>query len=306
MASQINHGCVPNAILVSDLGDETDLDLPFATLVTAKLLALRPIAPGDEITVSYHNNCMADRNTRRRANWNKLAFWCKCHHCVGDVEEKATNDIGTAVAGILRGQEKRMYGMAYQRHCRRLFATFHQIQLVGWHWKDWCTVLAGAAEHMMDEPDWIRVYYFRRLELEWCQEWLEPSHLRIRDLNLILARLRRKEQVADFANISWDFLTSESAQRVFFGEDSSPTDRLRGEDCLKALQELQTKERKKKKNLASKKNKARKKANRAQDTDTAQGAPGSIAGPVDDATTPANPPEVHSNGHTIDAGGSAS
>lgn len=267
-------------------------------------MTLRPIAPGEEITVSYHNNCIADRNTRRRANWNKLGFWCRCHHCVEAVEEEATNDIGTAAAGILRAQEKRAFGLAYQRHCRRLFATLHKIQLVGWHWKDWCTILAGAAEHMMEEPDWIRVYYFRRLELEWCEKWLEPSHMRIRDLNVILARLRRMERVADFASISWDFLTSESAQRVFFGEELSSTDRLRGEDCLKALQELQTKERKKKKNLASKKNKARKKANRAQDTDTAQVAPGPTAGPVDDAAIPANPPEEHQDGPS-NAGGSA-
>lgn len=305
MTSQINHGCVPNTIIVSDLEEETDLTYPFATLVDVRLMTLRPIAPGDEITVSYHNNCLAGRDWRRRANLNKLGFLCQCQHCVEAVEEETMSDIGTAVAGIFRGQQLGMYGRAYQRHCRSLLAAFHQIQLVGWHWKDWCSILAGAAEHMMTVPDQIRVYYFKRLELQWCQKWLGPSHLRTKDLTIMVARLRQMESVSHFANISWDFLTSESAQRVFFLEDSPPMDRLRGEDCVQALQELQTKERKQKKNLASKKNKARKKTNRPQDTDTAEGDPGQTAGPAGDATIPVNPSEAHPNDFSNDVGGSA-
>lgn len=302
---QINHACVPNAILVTALEEQPEAQLPFASMVTVRLKALRPIAPGDEINVSYHYNCMAGRRMRRQAMQMKLGFQCRCYHCINAADEETMTDIGGFIFGLLYGQEIDMHGRAYHRNCRQLFDAFLRLQLTGWHFKDWCLILAKAAQHLKD-PDWVRIYYFRRLELQWCQKWLGPSHLRTKDLIAEIARIREKEDVATFANISWDFMMSRSAQQVFFPEDSTPNDRLLGKDCIPALQELQAKERRQKKNMANKRNRARKRANKPQHPDVPEAAgPAQVSGPSsDEATISGRFPELHPNDESGDLEGS--
>ena len=103
--------------------------------MSVRLKALRPIAPGDEITVSYNDSCIAHRGMRRMALRNKLGFICRCYHCAYAFEEDTLTEIGDCAGSILYGHDQGVYGQSYHRHCRRLFAASQRVQLIGWHWK---------------------------------------------------------------------------------------------------------------------------------------------------------------------------
>lgn len=64
--SMINHSCTPNAAIYFENN-------------TARLIALREISSGDEITLSYIDPCMSLE--ARQLELNKYCFICKCVRC---------------------------------------------------------------------------------------------------------------------------------------------------------------------------------------------------------------------------------
>ena len=73
--AMINHSCAPNAA-VEFLGADAE----------ATLLALRPIAAGEEILVTYVPIDAEDALAERRSMLHEYAFDCKCTRCAAELE----------------------------------------------------------------------------------------------------------------------------------------------------------------------------------------------------------------------------
>ncbi|KAH9520079.1 SET and MYND domain-containing protein 5 [Bulinus truncatus] len=78
LQSSCNHSCVPNAEVTYPNGNNT--------LV---MVALRDIAPEEEVTISYLNSCHLERgrHTRQKALRENYLFTCSCERCLSEADD---------------------------------------------------------------------------------------------------------------------------------------------------------------------------------------------------------------------------
>lgn len=69
-----NNSCIPNAICKST-PDETEV----------KIVAVKDIQPGEEVTISYNHLWPVDDLASRRERWKEYGFSCQCRACVEDI-----------------------------------------------------------------------------------------------------------------------------------------------------------------------------------------------------------------------------
>ena len=91
---RMNHACVPNTS--RDFGDHDNV---------ASVRAVRPIAPGEELTTSYlaADGHVLSVNARREKLHAKYGFWCQCVLCQNGVSVRAE----VAVEGSEPGRDPR-------------------------------------------------------------------------------------------------------------------------------------------------------------------------------------------------------
>eukprot|EP00761_Pharyngomonas_kirbyi_P000825 gb/GECH01000826.1/.p1 GENE.gb/GECH01000826.1/~~gb/GECH01000826.1/.p1 ORF type:complete len:827 (+),score=119.64 gb/GECH01000826.1/:1-2481(+) len=78
--SMINHSCSPNAYLAFEYGRDTN-----TPMVTASVVATRPICPGEPVTISYGPHAGRHRyEDRQRILREKYLFSCHCCRCSRD------------------------------------------------------------------------------------------------------------------------------------------------------------------------------------------------------------------------------
>lgn len=78
----LNHSCDPNAAIDTE-EDVSSLDAPddSASGPLGVIRAMRPLSPGEEVTISYIPQLYYPRDLRRRALEERYFFSCKCPRC---------------------------------------------------------------------------------------------------------------------------------------------------------------------------------------------------------------------------------
>ncbi|ETN39608.1 uncharacterized protein HMPREF1541_05834 [Cyphellophora europaea CBS 101466] len=267
LTSYINHSCTPNALLVTDFGEQHLDDGLFARTMTVHLKALARIRKGEEITISYNSNAPGPRDKRRFTLNATTGFDCQCISCRMRTNENQWKAAHTCVMAIAQG--KRAKGNRYQSSSSAIFDALQGLGLNGYQTRYWCTQLAQAAK-TNDPPDRVREWIFRSRELAWCKQFLHESHGRRINLEEIIDDLGQHQDVSEFLQLGKEFIGSKDVDRTIFLLDvkaAETDDQLLGKDLIPELKELQAKQRRKKK---SDKEKTRKKGKAARKNEEAQ------------------------------------
>jgi hypothetical protein len=90
MLSLMNHSCMPNS--VATIGYEKEETSGNFVLV-ASVRALRTIAIGEEVTISYYPLGLSPTAIRQEAIYEKHGFCCGCEACCGDACDNAADKI---------------------------------------------------------------------------------------------------------------------------------------------------------------------------------------------------------------------
>jgi hypothetical protein len=156
-ASRFNHSCSPNARYSWHTQSET-----------FRIYALREIAVGEEILVSYissRNVYGSDRNERRERLKSKFNFLCACAACTLPADKQSISDHRRRE--ITRLYDSVPFFMPHQTEARlRAIAQGVRLMLEEGHWADTDDFTHDAAGICAFHSDWASVAYWARRTYE--------------------------------------------------------------------------------------------------------------------------------------------
>ncbi|KAI0044065.1 SET domain-containing protein [Auriscalpium vulgare] len=117
--SRINHSCVPNAVFRWD-GDS----------LTFEIRALRPIAPGEEVTLSYVHAC-ALYDERRSDLQQRYGFTCTCSSCSLAPAERFVDDQVRSAAEHMTSAKVRVTSASALRDTKEALGIARRIRAAG-------------------------------------------------------------------------------------------------------------------------------------------------------------------------------
>jgi hypothetical protein len=135
----LNHACIPNCYFVHWKRNATRS----VSLVEATLVSLRPIEPGEELTISYSTIMPGSSTARRQSIQRQFGFQCMCTHCKTGINDMAYAQLGQH---LMKLGEEQAYTSDFWRSAALLMSTLKLLSLDGEITKCAYGIMLRAAE----------------------------------------------------------------------------------------------------------------------------------------------------------------